>query len=445
MINLLIFSNQASELGLDDDLEFVHAKNKAAKNRYMYFGGKLEKVPSGFFGLFKTMPGTKTKLYKVISRDLSTPKIDATKYPQEDPSIHEFFSYRLGEEAADAIFNPLLRGITAGDSRKLSLKANFQAFFDAEQLNGSVIKGMFKNNPVLIDESLSSDIAKATCVKRAIDERVTTYNFKNGLETLTERLCDSIMSGNDKDAICQIYNQSPVERISFQKNKEWDISVRTLNGESVTVKADHIFAALPSNYLADILDEDSGTKSTLVGIKKTLKQTPFAPVACVCLEYHGIKNSLPEEAQAFGFLTHSGSNSKVLGITFDSAALPIHDNGRDLFRMTAMIGGSWFEQIFGTNDVDSVPDEKYINIALDEIKKILNISCEPARVTVRVWKDGIAQYIVGHKSRTESIRKHIEELSLPITLLGQSYDGVSINDIIYSSRTKASKFIKDLP
>uniref|UniRef100_A0A673FKD2 Protoporphyrinogen oxidase n=1 Tax=Sinocyclocheilus rhinocerous TaxID=307959 RepID=A0A673FKD2_9TELE len=53
----------------------------------------------------------------------------------------------------------------------------------------------------------------------------------------------------------------------------------------------------------------------------------------------------------------------------------------------------------------------------------------------------IPQYHLGHWKRLEMMRQYISNHNLPLTLTGASYDGVSVNDVIFSGRTAAEGLI----
>ena len=96
------------------------------------------------------------------------------------------------------------------------------------------------------------------------------------------------------------------------------------------------------------------------------------------------------------------------------------------------MGGSWYKQLFGTNPELSELE----NIALEHLKTIMKIEDEPVKVIAKIHEKCIAQYTVGHAQRVQKLRNVTNELKLPIAFIGSSYDGVSINDTIMSSKTQ---------
>ena len=139
----------------------------------------------------------------------------------------------------------------------------------------------------------------------------------------------------------------------------------------------------------------------------------------------------------FGFLVPSSeTNIPILGVIFDTCSFK-QDN-HTIF--TVMLGGAWFESLFGSN-----PSETDLNeIALKHLKNIMKISEDPVSTVVKLHRKCIAQYTVGHVQRVQKARNIIEKKNYPITLIGSSYDGVGINDAIMSSKVQVEHFISKL-
>ena len=65
---------------------------------------------------------------------------------------------------------------------------------------------------------------------------------------------------------------------------------------------------------------------------------------------------------------------------------------------TVMMGGRWFESLFGA----SPSEEDLALVAVEHVQKMLGISDEPARICTKIHRDAIAQYTVGHGVRLRS-------------------------------------------
>lgn len=103
-----------------------------------------------------------------------------------------------------------------------------------------------------------------------------------------------------------------------------------------------------------------------------------------------------------------------------------------------MMGGAWFNELFGTK-----PNNKDLyEIATQQVANILKIRQKPTTGRVHVLSKCIPQYVVGHQSRVDRIRKYIAQHELPLVLCGAAYDGVGVNDVIYSARNAVKTMLK---
>ena len=96
-----------------------------------------------------------------------------------------------------------------------------------------------------------------------------------------------------------------------------------------------------------------------------------------------------------------------------------------------MMGGRWFKEHCGKY-ADN--EDRLGRIAVAQLAQICRIPIVPQRVRVSVQKNCIAQYTVGHSKRVADSRKRIRDEKLPLSLVGSSYDGVGINDVIMSAK-----------
>lgn len=436
------------QLGLEDKLVCIHPDSSAAKQRYIFNGGQLHKIAFSFWTLLSKLPNTKTTPVGAIIKDLRTQRMNLDDYPDRDPSLYDFFAHRFGEDVAENIVDPILRGITAGDARKLSTRALFGDLLDKEQVYGSLIKSIGKppTSKMRHDDLFPHDVINSKLLDKFDKEKLVSYNIKTGLQTLPEYISNSLLNTDENDVL-SIFNKTQVVSIKFGRDDDDDddqapckVKVKTVDGDHVDIPADHIVAALPSVELAKILPESLKHKAL-----HNITKIPHSPVACVCVEYRNLKEKkVPSVLNSFGFLTQSKAGSRVLGIAFDSAMFPVIDEPHNSTRMTCMIGGSWFKEVVGTDNLDEVQDTQLEQIALEEIRKILKLNDEPFRMSAYLWKTGIAQYEPGHTGRLKETRSNITNLSIPLTLLGQSYDGIAVNDVIFASRMAANEFVNSL-
>lgn len=443
------------ELKLGDKLLHIHDSSPSATNRYIYDNNQFYLLQFKLTRLFSKLPNCKTTIAKALYNELSKEKMRVDDYPYRDPPLYDFIAYRFGPDVAEKVLDPVMRGITAGDCRQLSTRSTMGSMIDQEQAYGSIIKGM--NKPVGMtphDDLFPNEILNSKLLDKIQREKIIGYNISTGLQTIPEHLSNSLLNTNE-DGLLSIYNQSKVESIEFNDPADPDrapctAKVRTLDGDLIEIDADHVVSCITAKDLAKILPKslpDYYTHS-LEGEKedifKYIHEIDHVPVGCVCVEYRNLDIKSQPHMNSFGFLTNSKAGRKILGISYDSVSFPSIDEGHNSFRMTCMMGGSWYKEVFGTENVDNITDAQMEQIALDEIREILKIKQEPHRMSSYLWKTGIAQYRPGHINRLRETRQLIGKSLIPLTLLGQSYDGYAINDVIFSARMAANEFVKNL-
>lgn len=429
------------QIGLADKVVTVKKASEAGQTRFVYRNGRLHEVPGSLMHIFRRLPGENVRVISTLIKDYKTPRMDLTQYEYGDPPLYEFVKYRFGQAVAESLVDPLLRGVVAGDGRNLSTRAFVGEVLEAEQCHGSYMKSIGK--PPLVkhthDELYPNDIMNSKLLDRFKREQARSFTIETGLQTIPEHLSNSLLNTNE-DGVVSIYNKTRVDSIQFNDDPDkspCSVVVGTIDGDKVEIDGDHIISTIGSKDLAKILPERHRRDLSYIS------EIDHAPVACVGLEYRNY-DRMPSATKSFGFLTHSKAGSKVLGVSFDTMYAPELDKATGSFRMSCMMGGSWFADVFGTSDPDKVTDAQMEEIALTEVEKILGIKSEPYRVVPYLWKKGIAQYRPGHLDKLASTRRTIKELGLPLTILGQSYDGVSVNDVVWSARLAANQIVDSL-
>lgn len=99
-----------------------------------------------------------------------------------------------------------------------------------------------------------------------------------------------------------------------------------------------------------------------------------------------------------------------------------------------MMGGAWYQRYFGKQS----DNEYLLNVARNQIQRILNIKENPVEYDVSILKNCIPQYVVGHQERLQRIKNYISSHRLPLALCGSSYQGVGLNDVILSAKEAVS-------
>ncbi|XP_052345867.1 protoporphyrinogen oxidase-like isoform X3 [Oncorhynchus keta] len=333
---------------------------------------------------------------------------------EEDESVHSFVSRRLGTELADIAIDSLCRGVFAGDCRKLSVRSCLPPLYNAEKARGSIILGM------LLGPGPGPDVPPSTLTKRAAQENWAQWSLKRGLQNLPEALEERMRNGGR----VEVHKDTPVMGLSTN-GTGWEIQL-----EDGTIKADHIIAALPAKALASAL------LTAAQPLSQQLREIATVTVAVVNLEYEG--SVLP--VTGFGHLVPSSEDRGLLGVVYDSVPFPQHNRtGGPTTRLTVMMGGAWFQEVFGNSE--EVTEQLLLDRATQAVTSHLGVTSRPIWSVVALLKDCIPQYYLGHWKRLENMRQCIRDHNLPLSLAGSSYDGVSVNDVIFSGQTAAEGLV----
>jgi oxygen-dependent protoporphyrinogen oxidase len=352
------------ELGLEDQL--VQAPPEAYV-RYLYRQGRLEKVPASLFEALRS-PLTRPFIGTMVK------ELFRSKGGPEDESIFAFFERRFSTPFAETFIDPMLKGIFAGDSRKLSMRAAFPKLKALEESHGSLIKGML--------------FAKKTEGLKGI------YGLKSGMGSLIDSLQMHL-----KDEI-QLAN--PVLKI--EKSGK-GIQLETASG---TAQFDRVISTLPAHALQAILPPST--------LKDDLKEIPFASVAVCTLGYKERVNRYP----GFGYLVPSSENQGILGVVFDSSAFPFHNRHPEETRMTVML------------DPLDMSQKACLDVAIRTVNRHLGIEKAPDFAKCTLAKQAIAQYPVGFPGLLKKMEQSVQEFP-GLSFLGTSFHGISVNQAISAS------------
>lgn len=400
--------HMVSELGLAGAVLPVPGDHPASRNRFLYVAGALHKLPSGLGALLRPVPPFSRALLWSGLRDLLAPA-----GTEPDETIHAFVRRRFGPEVADIAVDSLCRGVFAGDCRALSVRSCFPLLFQAERRRRSVLLGLALG-------SGKERGAESGLSRRARAERWSQWSLRGGMQTLPEALAQFL-----RERGVELRCHQPLRSLRRRHDGRWEL---TLADGSVT--ADHVVSALPAAALAEALPAEAAA------LAQELRRIPTVSVAVVNLQYEGV--ALP--VTGFGHLVPSSEDGSLLGIVYDSVAFPQHDGvAAASLRLTVMLGGAWFEQSFG--DPAAAAPELLLHRAQAAVREQLGLEPAPTRSIVRVHQACIPQYTLGHWQRTERISRFLAEHRLPLSLIGASYSGVSVNDCIASAKAAVGRLL----
>jgi oxygen-dependent protoporphyrinogen oxidase len=375
-------------------------------------------------------------LNPIILRSLSTLfkevfiRKSSLSHEKDDESLKDFFIRHFGPYITETLVASFILGIYGGNISKLSLKACFPYLWELEKQSGSLLRGLFFKSKQKASRD-PVDVPQETALLLWNEIRNKSggggiISFNSGLQSLPDTLATRYKHN--------IQLSSEVMTLSSLENNQLEITLqrKDVNGpKNEKIVADHVISCLPSNELASIL------QSTCPEISALLNQIPFVDIATVNLGYS--ENVIPSSIRGFGYLIPPSEQEEVLGVTFDSVTFP-RDSKSGVCYLTVMLGG---DRDIHKNvvDVSNTSEKALLEISLRHLKQRLAISKQPTQVLIKVCKNAIPQYTLGHTQRLNTIRNLLQQKLPRLQIAGNSYEGVGINDSITSAFCAAKSVI----
>jgi oxygen-dependent protoporphyrinogen oxidase len=395
--NSTLVSEHLFELVAELDLtsEIVCADSKA-KKRYILKNGKLQALPVKIAGLITN----KSFSAKAKLRLLKEPFIKSKS--KGDESISEFFARRIGREIVDYAVDPFISGIFAGNPDKLSIKSAFPKLFELEKNYGSLLKGAI----------FSPKGKKSKAPKTAS----RTVSFKNGMQTLTDKLSEKLGAGVKLNT----------EVFEIKKTENGKYNLRT-SDESIDAKSfDSVVVATPSFVAASLI------KNFDVELSERLANVYHPPIAVVFTAFK--KENIKFDLDGFGFLIPKLEHRKILGSLWNSSIFA-NRAPENFHLLTTFVGGARNAELVEAGEDD------LIKSALEELNSILGLSGVPVFAKVKKWEKAIPQYNIGYEKIIESI-ENFQKRNAGIFFCSNFYRGISVGDCIKNAFQTAAE-IKD--
>ena len=206
----------------EDHLLGVPKSDPSAKNRYVYYHGEINTLPSSLSGVLLNKPPVfKSVLLAGALEPLRKSRFLPDGSPKdgiEDESMYDFIKRRFNHHTAINLMGALAHGVYAGDVKQLSIQSTFPILYEAEKLYGSVMKGIMRG------ASNAATMRERGMAVRAKDqdpswfgrmEKMSLLGFKQGMETLPRQLKAYL----ETCANVEIIQGDPVESITLLKQE----------------------------------------------------------------------------------------------------------------------------------------------------------------------------------------------------------------------------------
>ena len=351
-----LFKELISDLRLES--EFTYA-NPQGKNRYILRNGVLHSMPLGLSSFLST------KLFSTAAkfRVMKEPFIGRA---QREESVAEFVERRLGREFLDYAIDPFVAGVFAGKTEQLSVRSAFPKLYALEEKYGGLVKGMIKGAR-----------ERKQRVEKAKD-RAETFSFISGMQTLPKAIGESLSTSIILNAkVTGIRNLTTTQDEPSNEPDARHYLIEYLDkGKKMEIEADIIVFAISAYDAASIIKSLSGKTAHV------LSSIYYPPVISVFL---GIKREhIGHRLDGFGFLIPSKEKRQILGCLWNSCLFG-NRAPTGMVALNAFIGGS------RQPELTDLSDERVIQMTLDELKSIMQLSGKPVYLHLTRWQKSIPQ------------------------------------------------------
>ncbi|KDR79937.1 hypothetical protein GALMADRAFT_208198 [Galerina marginata CBS 339.88] len=425
-------------LKLEDQVIKIPKTAPPAKARFLYIPKSdasssvgLQRIPSSFLSLLGSpllpvlLPAILREPFKRANRDPGT----------QDETVDSLFSRRFGETFARTFGSALVHGIYATDSRSLSIRAAFPSVWEAEERGrGSIVRGFL----MPFKKKKSEDRYDIGNVLEMMRD-VSVYSFRDGMETLTKALEDSLLSSTN----VIVLKNTRVSSLNLLEDKSMEIS----HSQGESLNATHVVSALPLPVLHNLI---SGHEK--LNPIPNLTKNPTSTVHVVNFVFPTPPKNIHPEGFGYliprppdGYPTANSANSHgILGTVFDSCSLHEQDlpltkdyyNQASHTKLSIMTGGPYPKLPLPqhlTSDNEAMPP--FIRSLLDELKVQLGRDLpDPVYWRISTNEACIPTLLPGHLQRMAELKDALKAWDSRLAVVGAGVGGVSVGDCVEAGR-----------
>ncbi|MEK6250130.1 MAG: protoporphyrinogen oxidase, partial [Planctomycetales bacterium] len=282
----------------------------------------------------------------------------------------------------------------------LSASAALPRFVEYEQQYGSITNGLLNKSPT------TSSVA---------GPRYSLFmSLPEGIGALVDTIANQLPPGVVRAA-------SEVRSIGRTPDRGFQLDV---NGDK-RITCDKLILATPASIAAGLMEPLDAETSRQLG------KIPYSGCVIACLGF--ARNQFPGPLPGFGFVVPEIENRRILAASFSSSKF----SGRapkDHVLVRVFIGGA------SQPERMKLPDEDLIQIAIEELSDLLQLSGPPVTSVVARWDKAMPQYVTGHMRQIESIEQGVDNIG-NLALVGNAYYGVGIPQCIRTAELAVERLL----
>lgn len=348
-----------------------------AKARYLVRGGTLVPIPMSPLGLVTTPLLSAHAKLRLLAEPFVRPSGMA------DESLAAFVRRRLGAEVLDAVVNPFVAGVWAGDPERLSARYAFPALYGMEHEHGSLARGLLHR-----------------LRNRSSEPRPSSrpFSFRTGMQALPDAFARQIGDS--------VHLHAPVVGLQ-PENKGWIVTTHS-DGALREDRFDGVIFTAPLHRLPEI------------GFDEAVPTAPYPPVSVLALGFR--RADVAHPLDGFGVLIPEREPFRLLGTLFSSSLFPERAPENHVL-LTCFAGGTRHPE-----DA-TLPTDDLVALALDDLRLLLGVRGEPVFVHRKRWEQAIPQYEVGH-GRVRTALDDLEAQRPGLRFAGNVRRGISVGDAL---------------
>src|SRR4051812_20309681 len=342
-----LISNLVKDVGLESRRIYC---SPTAKKRFIVRNGTpivAPDSPSRFFA---------TKLFSLSAKLRLVREPFVGRSHDTEEALAHFVRRRLGQEFLDYAINPFVGGIYAGDPELLSVQQAFPKLHAVEQQYGSLILGQFLGAR---ERKHRGEVSK---------QNAPMFSFDTGLETLPNAIAEKLGGA--------IRPNSPVNLL-HKTELGWEVTT-----EETCEEHSAVLLCVGAHQLASLRIESENFPGL-----NALAEVVYPPVASVTLGFRRL--DVQAALDGFGILVPQAEGLNILGTLFTSSLFPHRAPDRHV-TLTSYIGGARAPHLALKKR------EELIDIVLNDLRKLLEVSGVPTFEHTCVFPEAIPQYNLGY-------------------------------------------------
>jgi oxygen-dependent protoporphyrinogen oxidase len=365
-----------------------------AARRYIVRGGRLHRLPlnpAAFFGFTGLSPAARLRV--------ALEPFFASRVKKEE-SVHDYAVRHIGEEAASVLIGAVVRGVFAGNSKRLSVDAAFPVMREMERSHRSLVVAMIARSKKGRGGGAAGPGGRAL------------WSFARGLESLTDALAERL-GGSLRLA---------TPALALERNGA-GYAVRVASGDRL--EADAVVLATSARASAALLRPLDPEWAKLLGM--------IEPAGVVVVGLAFRKDRFRTPPDGYGYLVVPGEDLPILGALFESNLFPGRaPEGQVMVRV--IMGGADRPDLLTRTDADLA------GLAMGALDRTHGLASGPERTWVIRQDASIPQYAVGHMTLLADLDRRAAA-NRGLFLAGNGYRGVSVASLTEDAERIAARVV----